>query len=156
MIEHLELFHPIIEVVLDVETLETKLLLFYLVTGVLSMISDNVFVATIYINELVNQYRDCAISREDFDLLAVAVNSGTNVLSVATPNGQAAFLFLLTSALAPKLDLTYIRMVIMAAPYTIMMALAGFIGNFWLLQAITPGLENDNVIPTHPDHCLVP
>lgn len=75
------------------------------------MISDNVFVATVYINELEAQFRSCNIVRKDYDLLAVAVNSGTNVLSVATPNGQAAFLFLLTSALAPKLDLTYVRMV---------------------------------------------
>jgi NhaB family Na+:H+ antiporter len=38
------------------------------------------------------------ISREHFDVLAVAINTGTNLPSVATPNGQAAFLFLLTSA----------------------------------------------------------
>ena len=37
------------------------------------------------------------ISRDQFDLLAVAINTGTNIPSVATPNGQAAFLFLLTS-----------------------------------------------------------
>ena len=41
------------------------------------------------------------ITREQFDALAVAINTGTNIPSVATPNGQAAFLFLLTSALAP-------------------------------------------------------
>jgi NhaB family Na+:H+ antiporter len=75
------------------------------------MISDNVFVATIYVNELAAQFEACNISRSEFDLLAVAVNSGTNVLSVATPNGQAAFLFLLTSSIAPKLNLTYFRMV---------------------------------------------
>ena len=75
------------------------------------MIPDNVFVATVYINKLEKQFRDCVIDRKEYDLLAVAVNSGTNVLSVATPNGQAAFLYLLTSALAPKLDITYIHMV---------------------------------------------
>ncbi|MCZ8132979.1 MAG: hypothetical protein O9284_17040 [Steroidobacteraceae bacterium] len=32
------------------------------------------------------------ITREQFDLLAVAVNTGTNIPSIATPNGQAAFL----------------------------------------------------------------
>ena len=37
----------------------------------------------------------------------------------ATPNGQAAFLFLLTSALAPLIRLSYGRMVIMALPYTV-------------------------------------
>ena len=33
-----------------------------------------------------------AIDREQFDALAVAINTGTNIPSVATPNGQAAFL----------------------------------------------------------------
>ena len=39
-----------------------------------------------------------SIDREQFDALAIAINTGTNIPSVATPNGQAAFLFLLTSA----------------------------------------------------------
>ena len=34
-----------------------------------------------------------------FEKLAVAINTGTNIPSVATPNGQAAFLFLLTSSI---------------------------------------------------------
>lgn len=75
------------------------------------MISDNVFVATVYITELVNQNMLCLLPRPDLEIIAIAVNTGTNVLSVATPNGQAAFLFLLTSSLAPKLDLTYVKMV---------------------------------------------
>lgn len=61
------------------------------------------------------------------DLLAVAINTGTNLPSVATPNGQAAFLFLLTSALAPLVRLSYGRMVIMALPYTIVLSTVGFI-----------------------------
>ena len=69
--------------------------LFYVANGVLSMISDNVFVATVYINELAKALLDGIISRDQFDLLAVAVNTGTNIPSVATPNGQAAFLFLI-------------------------------------------------------------
>ncbi|MCZ8486168.1 hypothetical protein O9993_14180 [Vibrio lentus] len=40
------------------------------------------------------------------------INTGTNLPSVATPNGQAAFLFLLTSALAPLIRLSYGRMVV--------------------------------------------
>ena len=51
------------------------------------------------------------LGREQFDLLAIAINSGTNLPSVATPNGQAAFLFLLTSSVAPLLGLSYLRMV---------------------------------------------
>ena len=65
------------------------------------------------------------ITREQFDWLAVAINTGTNLPSVATPNGQAAFLFLLTSALAPLIRLSYGRMVIMALPYTVVMGATG-------------------------------
>ena len=67
------------------------------------------------------------ISRDQFDKLAIAINTGTNIPSVATPNGQAAFLFLLTSSLAPLINLSYMRMVIMALPYTIVLSIVGFI-----------------------------
>jgi NhaB family Na+:H+ antiporter len=52
---------------------------------------------------------------------------------VATPNGQAAFLFLLTSALAPLIRLSYGRMVLMALPYTITMSIAGLLAVIYLL-----------------------
>ncbi|MGL9735246.1 MAG: hypothetical protein ACR5LF_04780 [Symbiopectobacterium sp.] len=55
---------------------------------------------------------------ELFELLAVAINTGTNLPSFAMPNGQAAFLFLLTSALAPLIRLSYGKMMIMALYYT--------------------------------------
>jgi NhaB family Na+:H+ antiporter len=97
------------------------------------MISDNVFVATIYISEIKEALDSGSISRETFDLLAVAINTGTNIPSIATPNGQAAFLFLLTSALAPIIRLSYGRMVWMAIPYTITMSLTGLFAVFtWL------------------------
>ena len=89
------------------------------------MISDNVFVATVYINEMLAAYESGAITREQFDILAIAINTGTNLPSVATPNGQAAFLFLLTSALAPLLRLSYVKMIIMALPYTIVLSIVG-------------------------------
>jgi NhaB family Na+:H+ antiporter len=73
------------------------------------------------------------ISREHFDLLAIATNTGTNLPSVATPNGQAAFLFLLTSALAPLIRLSYGKMVIMALPYTIVMGGVGLFAVTYLL-----------------------
>jgi len=73
------------------------------------------------------------IDRAQFDLLAVAVNTGTNVPSVSTPNGQAAFLFLLTSALAPLIRLSYLRMMLMALPYTVVMTLTGFAAVAWIL-----------------------
>ena len=53
--------------------------------------------------------------------MAVAINTGTNIPSIATPNGQAAFLFLLTSAIAPLIRLSYFRMVWMALPHFITM-----------------------------------
>ena len=60
-------------------------------------------------------------------MLTVSINTGTNLPSVATPNGQAAFLFLLTSALAPVIKLGYGRMVFMALPYTVVLTVVGFI-----------------------------
>jgi NhaB family Na+:H+ antiporter len=67
-----------------------------------------------------------------FDKLAVAINTGTNIPSVATPNGQAAFLFLLTSALAPVIRLSYGRMVLLALPYTITMSLTGLAAAWYM------------------------
>ena len=99
--------------------------MFFLANGVLSMISDNVFVATVYINEVKDALDAGTHSREQFDQLAVAINTGTNMPSVATPNGQAAFLFLLTSALAPLIRLSYGRMVVMAVPYTVVLGSVG-------------------------------
>ena len=101
--------------------------IFFVANGVLSAISDNVFVATIYINEIKDALDMNIISREQFDKLAIAINTGTNIPSIATPNGQAAFLFLLTSSLAPLINLSYMRMVVMALPYTIILSIVGFI-----------------------------
>ena len=56
---------------------------------------------------------------------------------MATPNGQAAFLFVLTSALAPLIRLSYGRMVFMALPYTIVLAILGFIGIEYFLVPMT-------------------
>ncbi len=105
----------------------------YVVNGVLSTVTENVFIATVFINELTDALQNGIIDRAQFDLLAVAVNTGTNVPSVATPNGQAAFLFLLTSALAPLIRLSYVRMVIMTLPYTVVMTVTGFLAVTWLL-----------------------
>ena len=108
--------------------------MFYIVNGVLSAISDNVFVATVYINEVNAAYLAGDLTRKQFDLLGVAINTGTNIPSVATPNGQAAFLFLLTSSLAPLIRLSYGRMVFMALPYTLTMGGAGWMAVQWILQ----------------------
>ena len=127
------LFTPVIEWVLSLDgTLQTSA--FYLANGMLSMISDNVFVATVYISEVKNALDAGRITLEQFNLLAVAINTGTNIPSVATPNGQAAFLFLLTSALAPVIRLSYGRMVWMALPYTITMSATGLLAVIYLLH----------------------
>jgi NhaB family Na+:H+ antiporter len=126
------LFSPVIEWVLTLEG-KTQTSAFYLANGFLSMISDNVFVATVYITEIGQALEDGTISREQFELLAVAINTGTNIPSVATPNGQAAFLFLLTSAVAPLIRLSYGRMVWMALPYTITMSTTGLAAVWFLL-----------------------
>ncbi|WP_147819411.1 sodium/proton antiporter NhaB [Salidesulfovibrio onnuriiensis] len=167
------LFAPVIHFVLDMQG-QTQLAAYYLANGLLSMISDNVFVATVYITEtkmhfesvlsalpgvtdgaaLMDRLTDAELVRADviaslpqgiqqtvattmtkFDHLAVAINTGTNIPSVATPNGQAAFLFLLTSALAPVIRLSYGRMVILALPYTITMSLAGLFAT-WHMEDI--------------------
>ena len=124
LIHEQHLFKPVVDLVLRVEGTE-QLAVMYLANGVLSAISDNVFVATVYISEIKAALDAGLIGREQFDLLAVAVNTGTNIPSIATPNGQAAFLFLLTSGLAPLIRLGYGRMVWMALPYTVVLTLTG-------------------------------
>ncbi|WP_243547395.1 sodium/proton antiporter NhaB [Pseudodesulfovibrio tunisiensis] len=174
MIHDLHLFKPVINFVLSLEG-QVQLAAYYSANGILSMISDNVFVATVYVSEtkmhfvqmlgaipgigmtgeqLMDLLTDPNRMRADvlatlpqaaadqaaalmtqFDKLAVAINTGTNIPSVATPNGQAAFLFLLTSALAPVIRLSYGRMVVLALPYTITMSLAGLAAT-WYMDSI--------------------
>ena len=118
-----KLFDPVILYVLDQpESVQPSL--FYVANGFLSAVSDNVFVATIYIGQVADRI---PVGTEQFNNLAIAINVGTNIPSIATPNGQAAFLFLLTSALAPLINLSYLRMVYMALPYTIILSIVGYI-----------------------------
>ena len=126
------LFSFVINYVLTLKQ-ETQIPMFFMVNGILSMISDNVFVATIYISEVKAALDSGAIGREQFDLLAIAINSGTNLPSVATPNGQAAFLFLLTSSVAPLLGLSYLRMVLMALPYTVVLSVIGVLSVIFII-----------------------
>jgi Na+:H+ antiporter, NhaB family len=127
-----DLFLPIANGVLSMSR-EAQAPMFFVANGVLSAISDNVFVATVYIGEIAQALESGVIDRSQFDALAVAINTGTNIPSVATPNGQAAFLFLLTSALAPLIRLSYMRMVLMALPYTITMSVTGLLSVIYLL-----------------------
>jgi len=126
-----DLFGPMVHWVLTLEG-KQQAAAFYVANGLLSAISDNVFVASIYIGELHRLLTQGVLTREQFDLLAVAVNTGTNIPSIATPNGQAAFLFLLTSSVAPLVRLGYGRMCWMALPYLCTMAPMGLIALvFW-------------------------
>jgi NhaB family Na+:H+ antiporter len=132
VIHQQQLFSPLIAWVLALPA-EQQPGMLYLANGLLSAISDNVFVATIYITEVKQAFMNGGMSREHFETLAVAINTGTNLPSVATPNGQAAFLFLLTSAIAPLIRLSYGRMVWMALPYTVVMGGLGWWAvTYWL------------------------
>ena len=142
-----QLFAPVIQWALSYEG-NTQLVIFYIANGLLSMVSDNVFVGTVYINEVKAALLDGQITRDQFDLLAVAINTGTNLPSVATPNGQAAFLFLLTSAIAPLIRLSYGRMVWMALPYTIVLSIVGIL-------AIETGFLSDMTQYFYDSHMLI-
>lgn len=141
------LFKPIINYVLSMEG-KAQLGAYFVANGVLSSISDNVFVATVYMNETASHFSDVLplLGHNAYDLtaenfqklehfakLAVSINMGTNIPSVATPNGQAAFLFLLTSALAPLIKLSYMEMVKLALPYTVVMSLTGYFATIYIL-----------------------
>ena len=132
MIHQQALFEPLLEWVLRLEPVDQPIALFG-ASGLLSIVSDNVFVATIYITQVKEALTTGAISQEQFEAMAVAINTGTNIPSIATPNGQAAFLFLLTSAIAPLIRLSYFRMVWMALPYFITMTGAAALGVLYLL-----------------------
>ncbi|MDH4261249.1 MAG: sodium/proton antiporter, partial [Gammaproteobacteria bacterium] len=132
VIHQQHLFRPFLDWVLRLDPAVQPIALFG-ASGFLSAISDNVFVATIYISQAKEAFLAGAVSREQFDAMAVAINTGTNIPSIATPNGQAAFLFLLTSALAPLIRLSYFRMVWMALPYLATMTAAATYGVLYLL-----------------------
>lgn len=146
VIQDLELFKPIINYVLGIKDPSTQLLSFFAANGVLSAISDNVFVATVYMGEVKKYFLGdirpeemkaaiAALSpevREQYYNIAVSINMGTNIPSVATPNGQAAFLFLLTSSLAPLIKLSYLEMMKLALPYTVIMTITGFVATYFL------------------------
>lgn len=140
-----QLFVPIINAALALEG-DTQIVMFYVANGLLSAMSDNVFVATIYINEVVDAYNAGTITLAQRDLITVAINTGTNIPSVATPNGQAAFLFLLTSSIAPLVRLSYMKMLLLALPYTIVMSITGFFMCLWVLIPATDAMKESGMI----------
>ncbi|ATX82285.1 sodium/proton antiporter, NhaB family [Mariprofundus ferrinatatus] len=127
MIQSQSMFNPIMHWVMSLDG-SIQVFMVFITNGFLSAISDNVFVATIYMDQITLLLDQGLITRETFDAQSVAVVMGTGIPSMSTPNGQAAFLFLLTSALAPKIRLGYGRMVYMALPYFVVCTLvAGII-----------------------------
>ena len=151
VIDRQGLFTGIIGSVLALEQ-SLQVPMFYLANGLLSAISDNVFVGTVYITELKQALTNNVINREQFDMLAVAINTGTNIPSVATPNGQAAFLFLLTSSLAPLIRLGYLTMVYKAIPYTIAMTLVGLAAVNYILPPATDYMTEHGLIQDHASY----
>jgi NhaB family Na+:H+ antiporter len=123
MIHDQHMFEPVIQWVIGMDGY-FRLLMVYLSNGLLSAVSDNVFVAAIYIDQINEALKAGLMDREQFDDLAVAVVMGTGIPAMATPNGQAAFLFLFTSAIAGLAHLSYGRMVWMALPYVVTTSVA--------------------------------
>ncbi|MCH8250298.1 MAG: sodium/proton antiporter NhaB, partial [Proteobacteria bacterium] len=66
VIDHQELFTPIIQWVMSVEDAKSQQALFYMANGLLSMISDNVFVATVYIGEVEEMFINGELTRTQF------------------------------------------------------------------------------------------
>ena len=127
MIHQQHLFKPISDYILSLSS-DKQIFALFVSNGLLSAISDNVFVATVFISEMENAYQANLISQETFDNLGRVINIGTNIPSIATPNGQAAFLFLLTSKIAPKINLSYFKMALLSLPYFIILSLvSGFL-----------------------------
>ena len=111
-------FEPMLSWVLTLSGSLQRALLF-VVSGVLSALSDNVFVGALFATELKAALLTGALARDQFEALAVAANMGPAVLSLATPNGQAGLLLVLTSTVAPLIRLSYGRMVWMALPFVL-------------------------------------
>jgi NhaB family Na+:H+ antiporter len=124
---------PVIDWVLTFNG-RNQLLVLYIVNGILSMVSDSVFAASVFIAGVDKAYKAGAFSLEWYQNLAVVVNMGTNIPSLGTPNGTAGFLFLLTSALAPLIKLSYFQMLRLMAPYFVVLSTIGGIMTYFFLS----------------------
>lgn len=129
MIESTHLFAPIIQEAQSYQGMG-QTYFFFIASASLSVISDNVFVASIYIKQAVELL---AGDKAQLENVAMAINIGTNIPSIATPNGQAALLFLLTNNIAIRISLSYFRMMKMAFPYFIVLTMIAllFLGFKW-------------------------
>ena len=90
VIHEQHLFSPVIAYVLSLPE-QAQPGMFYIANGLLSAISDNVFVATVYIGEVKQAFTNGVISREQFDALAVA--SIPELTSQVLPHRMVRLLF---------------------------------------------------------------
>ncbi|MXP50928.1 sodium/proton antiporter NhaB [Pantoea sp. SoEX] len=134
-----KIFLPIMNFILHSDA---KIKWLFIFNGLLSSIADNVFIGSVYINELKQALENGIINHNQFELLAIVVNVGTNVPSIATPNGQASFLFLLTSHLSFLINLSYQRMIWMALPFSLILSIVAFCSIKFLLSSYTDFLIN--------------
>ena len=137
MIHDQHMFDPIITGVLALED-KAQIGVLFIVNGMLSAVSDNVFVATVFVEQLekafiVNgTFVESRGGQQQYNRLGTAIIAGTNLPSMATPNGQAALLFILTSSIAPLIHLSYRKMMVMTLPYVIVCSSMGiFACLFW-------------------------
>jgi Na+:H+ antiporter, NhaB family len=131
MIGTLDLFKPVIEWALAMKP-QQQVFMIFVTNGALSAVSDNVFVAAIYMKVLKAAFEAGLSGRALFDAQSVAVVMGTGIPSMSTPNGQAAFLFLLTSRVAPLIRLGYGRMLWMALPFAVVTSVVAGVAIFWM------------------------
>jgi NhaB family Na+:H+ antiporter len=132
MIDSQAMFEPVMDWVLSLDG-QQQVFMVFLTNGFLSAISDNVFVATIYMDQIRTVFDEGLMTREMFEAQSIAVVMGTGIPSMSTPNGQAAFLFLLMSAIAPRIRLGYGRMVVMAFPYFVVCTLVAGLAMFYIV-----------------------
>lgn len=147
-----DLFGPVAELIFSMSDETHQLSVLFFANGLLSAVSDNVFVGTLFMTQCLNAYATNVITLDQFEHMAIAVNAGTNIPSIMTPNGQSAFLFLLTSALAPLIRLSYLRMMKMALPYAFVLAIASYISTVYIMprfdvDLVKWGLVTDHEVP---------
>lgn len=147
-----DLFGPVAELIFSMSDETHQLSVLFFANGLLSAVSDNVFVGTLFMTQCLNAYATNVITLDQFEHMAIAVNAGTNIPSIMTPNGQSAFLFLLTSALAPLIRLSYLRMMKMALPYAFVLAIASYISTVYIMprfdvDLVKWGLVTDHDVP---------
>lgn len=147
-----DLFGPVAELIFSMSDETHQLSVLFFANGLLSAVSDNVFVGTLFMTQCLNAYATNVITLDQFEHMAIAVNAGTNIPSIMTPNGQSAFLFLLTSALAPLIRLSYLRMMKMALPYAFVLVIASYISTVYIMprfdvDLVKWGLVTDHDVP---------